>query len=211
MTRAPTPHAPTRTGAAENAWPPGPAGRMNFIRCTRAADRGRSQRAIGLPGRATMAKRLFAAVFALAAAMLLRAPSVSAHGEAGDQPFLKDLTAAFYDVKISPTQIEVGQPVTVTGKVRILETWPYTLDPPQTAYITPVVPEPVFALKDRTVNGQSAPGSFFVDRNGVYRFKMVLLGREPGRWHVHPGIAIQGTGTLIGPGEWVDVQPAATG
>jgi methane/ammonia monooxygenase subunit B len=26
---------------------------------------------------------------------------------------------------------------------------------------------------------------------------------------VHPGIAIQGTGTLIGPGEWVTVEPAA--
>jgi len=156
-----------------------------------------------------MAKRLFAAVFALAAAMLLRAPSVSAHGEAGDQPFLKDLTAAFYDVKISPTQIEVGQPVTVTGKVRILETWPYTLDPPQTAYITPVVPGPVFALKDRTINGQSAPGSFFVEKGGIYQFKMVLLGRDPGRWHVHPGIAVQGTGTLIGPGEWVTVAAGA--
>jgi len=156
-----------------------------------------------------MAKRLFAAVFALAAAMLLRAPSVSAHGEAGDQPFLKDLTAAFYDVKISPTQIEVGQPVTVTGKVRILETWPYTLDPPQTAYITPVVPGPVFALKDRIINGQSAPGSFFVEKGGIYQFKMVLLGRDPGRWHVHPGIAVQGTGTLIGPGEWVTVAAGA--
>jgi methane/ammonia monooxygenase subunit B len=78
------------------------------------------------------------------------------------------------------------------------------------AYITPVVPGPVFVLQDRTVNGQSAPGSFFVERNGVYQFKMVILGREPGHWHVHPGIAIQGTGTLIGPGEWVDVQPAAS-
>ena len=130
-----------------------------------------------------------------------------AHGEAGDEPFLKDLTTAFYDVKISPTLIHVSEPVTITGKVRILDTWPYTLDPPEKAYVTPVVPGPVFALKDRTVNGQPAPGSFFVQRGGVYDFKMVILGREPGHWHVHPGIAIQGTGTLIGPGEWVDVQP----
>lgn len=137
--------------------------------------------------------------------------SAFAHGEAGDEPFLKDLTTAFYDVKISPTAIHVGEPVTITGKVRILDTWPYTLDPPEKAYVTPVVPGPVFALKDRTVNGQQAPGSFFVQRGGVYDFKMVILGREPGHWHVHPGIAIQGTGTLIGPGEWVDVQPSAEG
>jgi methane/ammonia monooxygenase subunit B len=34
---------------------------------------------------------------------------------------------------------------------------------------------------------------------------MVVLGRQPGRWHVHPGLAVNGTGTLIGPGEWVNV------
>ncbi len=138
-------------------------------------------------------------------------PLAFAHGEAGDEPFLKDLTTAFYDVKISPTEIEVGQPVTITGSVRILETWPYNLDPPNKAYIMPVVPGPVFALKERTVNGQAAPGSFFVEKGGIYQFKMVMLGRNPGRWHVHPGIAVEGTGTLIGPGEWVNVKPSAAG
>jgi methane/ammonia monooxygenase subunit B len=157
-----------------------------------------------------MLKRLPAWIVALAMVALIIPAKVLAHGEAGDEPFLKDLTTAFYDVKISPNVIRVGEPVTITGSVRVLDTWPYTLDPPQMAYITPVVPGPVFALQDRTVNGQSAPGSFFVGRNGVYQFKMVILGREPGHWHVHPGIAIQGTGTLIGPGEWVDVQPAAS-
>jgi methane/ammonia monooxygenase subunit B len=156
-----------------------------------------------------MPKRLPTWTFALAMMALITPANVFAHGEAGDEPFLKDLTTAFYDVKISPNVIHVGEPVTITGSVRVLDTWPYTLDPPQMAYITPVVPGPVFVLQDRTVNGQSAPGSFFVERNGVYQFRMVILGREPGRWHVHPGIAIQGTGTLIGPGEWVDVQPAA--
>jgi methane/ammonia monooxygenase subunit B len=101
----------------------------------------------------------------------------------------------------------VGEPVTVTGTVKVLETWPYTLDPPQTAYVTPVVPGPCFVLTERIVNGESAPGSIFVEKGGIYQFKMVMTGRNPGHWHVHPGIAIQGTGTLLGPGEWVDVQP----
>ncbi len=156
-----------------------------------------------------MFKRLLLTAVTLAVAALIGAPRVYAHGEAGDEPFLKDLTAAFYDVKIAPTQIQVGEPVTITGTVRILETWPYTLDPPQTAYVTPVVPGPVFALKERTINGQDAPGSFFVEKGGIYQFRMVILGRNPGRWHVHPGIAVQGTGTLIGPGEWVSVAPGA--
>ncbi len=133
-----------------------------------------------------------------------------AHGEAADEPFLKDLTVAFYNVHVSPTSITVGQPVTITGSLKILETWPYTLDPPVTAYITPVVPGPVFALVDREVNGQPAFGSITVERGGTYDFKMVMRGRNPGRWHVHPGIAIQGTGTLIGPGEWVTVSPSDT-
>lgn len=157
-----------------------------------------------------MNKNLVALIFAVVISSL--SPSGAfAHGEAGDEPFLKDLTTAFYDVKISPTQIQVGQPVTITGTVKILETWPYTLDAPGKAYITPVVPGPVFALQDRTVNGQPAPGSFFVEKGGIYDFKMVVLGRNPGRWHVHPGIAVEGTGTLIGPGEWVTVQPSANG
>ena len=90
----------------------------------------------------------FPAVLSAALLMLIAsyAPCAFAHGEAADEPFLKDLTAAFYDVHISPTTIKVGEPVTITGTVKILETWPYTLDPPQTAYITPVVPGPVFAL-----------------------------------------------------------------
>jgi methane/ammonia monooxygenase subunit B len=157
-----------------------------------------------------MNKKLVALIFAVVISSL-GASRAFAHGEAGDEPFLKDLTTAFYDVKISPTEIQVGQPVTITGTVKILETWPYTLDAPGKAYITPVVPGPVFALQDRTVNGQSAPGSFFVEKGGIYEFKMVVLGRNPGRWHVHPGIAVEGTGTLIGPGEWVTVQPSANG
>jgi methane/ammonia monooxygenase subunit B len=158
-----------------------------------------------------MYKRLVLCLTVALMVSTVGASKVFAHGEAGDEPFLKDLTTAFYDVKISPTEIEVGQPVTITGTVRILETWPYTLDPPNKAYVTPVVPGPVFALKERTVNGQEAPGSFFVEKGGVYQFKMVILGRDPGRWHVHPGISIEGTGTLIGPGEWVNVKPSATG
>ncbi len=130
---------------------------------------------------------------------------MSAHGEAADEPFLKVLTSAFYDVSITPTQVEVGQPVTISGTVRILDTWPYTLNSPGRAFITAVVPGPVFAMKERMVNGEWAPHSIFVQRGGEYNFRMQLIARRAGEWHVHPGIAVEGTGTLIGPGEWVKV------
>jgi methane/ammonia monooxygenase subunit B len=151
----------------------------------------------------------FLALLAISISVLAGLPGLAfAHGEAADEPFLKDLTVAFYDVHISPTTVKVGEPVTIIGKLTILDTWPYTLDPPQTAYITPVVPGPVFALTDRVVSGEPAFGSIQVEKGGTYDYKMVMLARNPGNWHVHPGIAIQGSGTLIGPGEWVTVEPS---
>ncbi len=156
-----------------------------------------------------MDRRWLTSFLTLTLAMLVSVSNVFAHGEAGDEPFLKNLTTAFYDVSVSPTEVEVGQPVTITGAVKILETWPYTLQDPGMAAVVPVVPGPVFALQDRTINGLEAIGSFFSEKGGIYQFKMVLIGKEPGHWHVHPGLAVKGTGTLVGPGEWVNVRPGA--
>ena len=99
-----------------------------------------------------MDKRIFSLVLALTLAITVSVSKVWAHGEAGDQPFLKNMTTAFYDVSISPSEVEIGQPVTVTGRVKVLETWPQTLHSPDIAAIVPVVPGPVFALKDRTLS-----------------------------------------------------------
>jgi methane/ammonia monooxygenase subunit B len=139
------------------------------------------------------------------------APRAFGHGEAGDKPFLKTLTSAFYDVTISPAEISVGEPVTITGKVRVLETWPDTLGWTGRAFLTAVIPGPVFALKDRSINGEQIPESIFVQKGGTYEFKLVIIGREPGRYHVHPGMAFEGVGTLLGPGTWVTVKPTAAG
>ena len=156
-----------------------------------------------------MDRRILTILMAVALAAIASVPKVFAHGEAGDEPFLKNMTTAFYDVSVSPTEVEVGGEVTVTGTVKVLETWPHTLADPELAAIVPVVPGPVFAMKDRTINDQAAIGSFFAQKGGIYQFKMTLLGKEPGKWHVHPGIAVSGTGTLVGPGEWVTVKPGA--
>lgn len=138
------------------------------------------------------------------------APAAFGHGEAGDKPFLKTMTCAYFDVTVAPTEVAVGEPVTVTGKVRVLETWPSHLDFTGKAFFAPTYPGPVFALKDRWVNGQEAPGSVFVEKGGVYEFKFVILGKEPGRYHVHPAVAFENVGSLLGPGEWVTVKPGGT-
>ena len=75
-------------------------------------------------------KRLFISLVVVASLAIAGVSTVFAHGEAGDQPFLKNMTTAFYDVSVSPTDIEVGEPVTVTGTVKVLETWPHTLGTP---------------------------------------------------------------------------------
>lgn len=154
-----------------------------------------------------MDKQLVTVFMAFVLSFTASATKVFAHGEAGDEPFLKNMTTAFFDVSITPSEVDIGQPVTVTGKVKVLETWPHTLEDPGLAAIVPVVPGPVFAMKDRTINDQPSVGSFFAEKGGIYEFKMTLLGKEPGKWHVHPGIAISGTGTLVGPGDWVTVRP----
>jgi methane/ammonia monooxygenase subunit B len=63
-------------------------------------------------------------------------------------------------------------------------------------------------MQDRLVNGVEAPDSIFIKKGDGYDFKMTLVGREPGRWHVHPTFAVEGAGTLIGPGQWITVQDA---
>src|SRR5215204_6779941 len=115
-----------------------------------------------------MDRRFLTIFMAVAFMAIVSVPKVFAHGEAGDEPFLKNMTTAFYDVSVSPTEIEVGQPVIVTGTVKILETWPHTLDTPDIAAVVPVVPGPVFVMKDRTINDQPAVGSFFVEKGGIY-------------------------------------------
>ena len=159
-------------------------------------------------GNLVMSRRLVLTLLSVAITMAINSSSVFAHGEAADEPFLKVLTSAFYDVTVEPNAVQVGGEVTIRGKVRVLDTWPYTMPAPDRAFVTAVVPGPVFAMKNRTVNGDPAPHSVFLERGGAYEFEMVLIARMPSNevgWHVHPGVAFEDTGTLIGPGEYVTV------
>lgn len=128
-----------------------------------------------------------------------------AHGERSQEGFLRMQTAAFYDVQFSNNSVKQGEAITVTGKVKVLETWPATLKAPEVGYINVIAPGPTFIMRERTINGQAAPGSIFLNKGGVYEFKMVLEGRRPGTWHLHPVLYVEGSGGLIGPGQWTTV------
>ncbi len=134
-----------------------------------------------------------------------------AHGERAQEGFLRLKTAAWQDVQFSTDKVKQGEKVVITGKVKLLEVWPGTLDPPETGYLNVSASGPHFILKDRVVNGHEAPASFVVGKGGEYEFKMVLEGRTPGYWHVHPTIYVHHTGGLVGPGQWITVEAAPGG
>jgi len=132
----------------------------------------------------------------------------SAHGENAQEGFLRMETVTFTDVNFSTDTVKQGEPVTITGKATLLDTWPKTLGEPQTGFVNVTAPGPVLLMQDRQVNGMEAPDAIFVKKGDTYDFKLTLVGRQPGRWHVHPTFAVEGAGTLIGPGQWITVQDA---
>src|SRR5262249_31588274 len=148
---------------------------------------------------------LFAVLLGSIAALVSGAVAY-AHGENAQEGFLRMETVAFTNVQFSKDTLKQGEELVITGKAALLDTWPRTLGEPQTGFVHVPAPGPVLLMKDRLVNGMSAPDAIFVKKGNTYDFKLTLVGREPGRWHVHPTFAVEGAGTLIGPGQWITVQ-----
>ncbi len=158
-----------------------------------------------------MRRRLLFAVPLGLALALLTAPAAFAHGEHSQEPWLRLSTVAFWNTSFSTQTIQQGQELTITGTAKVLETWPKTLPDPETAFIGVESPGPAFLLKDRVINDQAAPASFYIERGGVYNYRMTLVGRVPGTYHVHPTFAVRSAGTLIGPGQYIRVTKSAAG
>jgi methane/ammonia monooxygenase subunit B len=139
--------------------------------------------------------------------------SVSAHGERAQEGFVRMATATWWDVKWSKDTVTQNDPMTITGTVKLLETWPNNMSNgnPDVCYLTVVEPGARFVLVDRKVNGQETPESMFCHKGGVYNFAMTLRARDPGYWHVHPAIAVRESGTLIGPGKYITLNASPAG
>jgi len=157
--------------------------------------------------------RKAAALLAAAVLTVLAVPAApaGAHGETAQESFLRMGTIAFWDVKFSESTVEQTQQLTITGTAKILETWPEQLAEPKLGFIGVVAPGPVVVIKTRTINGQPAPAAIEVEKGGVYHFEMTLAGRRPGHWHVHPIFGIHGAGSLLGPGQYIDVKESPGG
>jgi methane/ammonia monooxygenase subunit B len=139
-------------------------------------------------------------------ALSATAAAASAHGERAQEGFLRMETVAFSDVNFSTRGVGQGDELTITGRATVLDLWPTSLREPKIGYVNVDAPGPVMLMHDRLVNGVETPDAFLLSKGSAYDFRLVLVGRTPGRWHVHPTLAIEGAGTLIGPGEWITVQ-----
>jgi methane/ammonia monooxygenase subunit B len=153
-----------------------------------------------------MKKQLLISLVLGLGGVLATAAAAYAHGENSQEGFLRMETVAFSNVQFSKDAIKQGEEVVITGKATLLDTWPRTLGEPDTGFINVTAPGPVVLMKDRLVNGMAAPDAIFVKKGNSYDFRLTVVGREPGRWHVHPTFAVAGAGTLIGPGQWITVQ-----
>lgn len=148
-------------------------------------------------------------VIAALFAPLLSAGVANAHGEQTQEAFLRASTVLIYDVNFSKTgKVNIGDEVTITGNIRIMDSWPdHTIEAAEIGYLSIVNPGPKFLVKERWLNGQFTPQSVQIHKGQTFPFKLVIVAREEGRHHVHPSFAIEGTGTLVGRGEWFEVGP----
>jgi methane/ammonia monooxygenase subunit B len=168
-------------------------------------------------------KRIISVALASAALLLAGAGTASAHGEEAQEAWLRMNSVAWLNVTINgqkpggltgaDIQMKQGDTIKITGAAKVLETWPQILNngEPRTAFINVVIPGPVMLVKDRVINGIEAPHSIYIEKGGVYNFEITLQARIPGHYHVHPTFAVQGAGTLIGPGQWVNVKKNPAG
>jgi methane/ammonia monooxygenase subunit B len=153
-------------------------------------------------------RRVLCAAVVAGALLVGTAPAASAHGERAQEAFLRMRTVAWIDTTFSKTTVRQGETFTITGTAKILDAWPTRLAAgnPNTGFMGIIAPGPVVLLKERTINGVSAPTRIDIRRGGIYEFSMTVAGRRTGRWHVHPSFSVKGAGTLLGPGQWITVE-----
>ena len=162
-----------------------------------------------------MKKRLAAVLVLGIASTLAFASPASAHGEKSQEAFLRMRSVGWTDVQFTGGRLENGEThlvqgefVTLRGVAKLMDTWPDTLaaGAPRIGYINIATQGPCVMMTERSINGVSTPGRIEIAKGKYYAFEMKLMGRRPGRWHVHPSFAVKGAGTVLGPGQWINVE-----
>lgn len=131
--------------------------------------------------------------------------SALAHGEKALEPFIRMRTIQWYDVAWSKQQFKVNEEVTVSGRFHVAEDWPVSVSKPEATFLNVSTPGPVLIRIERWLNGKPWVNSTALEPGGDYEFKIVLKGRLPGRYHIHPFFNLKDAGQVMGPGAWLDI------
>lgn len=152
-------------------------------------------------------RKLTLSVLALIALVLSVTPQLAqAHGERSTEPYIRTRTIHWYDVSWTNEKLKVNDTITVEGKFRLLSDWPDAVSQPQLTFLSNGSPSAVLTRVESYINGvpaQQSTKNLVVGRD--YSFKIVMKGRVPGEWHLHPILNIHGAGPIVGPGKWVTV------
>ncbi len=129
-----------------------------------------------------------------------------AHGERAQEPSLRLSTIQWYDTKWSQDRIGVNQELTLSGRFHVMANWPLEIPSPAgLTFLNVGVPGPVFIRTASSINGVNGASSMSLALGQDYEYRIVLRGRIPGRYHVHPMLDVRDTGPILGPGKWVSI------
>ena len=132
-------------------------------------------------------------------------PTAQAHGEKALEPFIRMRTIQWYDVQWSTQKFNVNDEVSVSGKFHVAEDWPISVPKPDNAFLNISTPGPVLIRTERYLNGKPWTNSVALEPGGDYEFKVVMKGRLPGRYHIHPFFNLKDAGQVMGPGVWLEI------
>ncbi|MGH7965750.1 MAG: bacterial ammonia monooxygenase, subunit AmoB [Candidatus Binatia bacterium] len=139
--------------------------------------------------------------------LTLSASQAAAHGEKSQEPFLRMRTVMWYDVVWSTDKLNVNEEMIITGKFHLFEEWPTNVvAAPTSAWLNVSVPGPQLIRLATYINGVAMVNSVSLELGRDYEFKVILKGRNPGRYHLHPMLNVEGGGPIAGPGQWVTVE-----
>jgi len=138
--------------------------------------------------------------------LVLLAGDALAHGERAQLASMRMRTVHWFDTKVEPLNVKVGDIVTVTGKLVTSEWWPKHMPSiEETVYLNIGVPGPTFLRLHSEVNGTPMMRSTAFPLGKVYEYKTVLRARIAGRYHVHPILNVKDAGSLVDKGTWLEV------
>jgi len=103
------------------------------------------------------------------------------------------------------TKFNVNEEVSVSGKFHVAEDWPVSVPKPEVSFLNISTPGPVLIRTERYLNGKPFMNSVALQAGGRLHLQIVLKGRLPGHYHIHPFFNLKDAGQVMGPGVWLDI------